>query len=211
MLARLADQGARLQLVDCVDTVHANLAVSDLRVTSGVRVAGVPLWMEVTVTNYSANPAQDVSVTLTEDGMARPAVVIEKIPAGKSVTRRFPVVFMTAGEHHISARLESDAVEADNVRFAVVETAQTAPVLIIDGDPRAADAFFLSTALAPGGKAKSGVSPLVESPRFLRDHALGRIRGDLSVEFRAARRNRIVGRSRPTCGPAAAWRFSWAS
>ena len=30
----------------------------------------------------------------------------------------------------------------------------------------------MSTALAPGGKAKSGVSPLVESPRFLRDHAL---------------------------------------
>ncbi len=128
VLARLADQGAQLQLVDCVDTVHANLAVSDLRVTSGVRVAGVPLWMEVTATNYSASPAQDVSVTLTEDGMARPAVVMEKIPAGKSVTRRFPVVFMTAGEHHISARLESDAVEADNVRFAVVETAHGAGV-----------------------------------------------------------------------------------
>ena len=54
----------------------------------------------------------------------------------------------------------------------MVEVAATAPVLIVDGDPQASDAFFLSTALSPGGKVKSGISPLIESPRFLRDHAL---------------------------------------
>ena len=171
-LARLQQQVARLQLVDCVDGAHTNLAIADLRVTAGVCAAGVPLWMEVTVTNYASGSAHDVSVTLAEDGLARPAVVIPQIPAGKSVTRRFPVVFATAGQHHVSAQLESDAVAADNVRYAVVEVAATAPVLIIDGDSQASDAFFLSTALSPGGKVRSGISPLIESPRFLRDHVL---------------------------------------
>ncbi len=172
-LARLEQQGARLQLVDCVDATHPNLAISDLSVASGVCAAGVPLWMELTVTNYaSATAAHDVSVTLAEDGLARPAVVIQQIPAGKSVTRRFPVVFTAAGQHRVSAQLDSDAVTADNVRYAVVEVTATAPVLIVDGDPQANDAFFLSTALSPGGKVKSGISPLIESPRFLREHAL---------------------------------------
>ncbi len=166
-LARLQQQGARLQLVDCVDGAHANLTIADLRVTSGVCAAGVPLWMEVTVTNYAAGIAHDVSVTLAEDGLARPAVVIPQIPAGKSVTRRFPVVFATAGQHHVSAQLESDAVAADNVRYAVVDVTATAPVLIVDGDPQTSDAYFLSAALSPGGKVRSGISPLIESPRFL--------------------------------------------
>ncbi|HTU27248.1 MAG TPA: BatA domain-containing protein [Pirellulales bacterium] len=171
-LARLEQQGAHLELVDCVETAHANLGIADLRITSGIRAAGVPLWMTVTVTNFASAPARDVSVTLAEDGLARPAVVIEQIPAGKSVTRRFPVVFAAAGQHRVSAQLESDAIAADNVRYAVVEVADTSPVLVIDGDPKASDATFLSTALSPGGKVKSGVSPLIESPRFLRDHAL---------------------------------------
>ena len=171
-LSRLQEQGAHLQLVDCVEGAHANLAIADLQVTSGICAAGVPLSMAVTVTNYSATPAHDVSVTLAEDGLARPAVVIQQIPAGKSVTRQFPVVFTTAGQHRVSAQLDSDAVTADNVRYAVVEVADTSPVLIVDGDPRGGDAIFLSTALSPGGKVKSGISPLIESPRFLRDHAL---------------------------------------
>ena len=171
-LARLQQQGAHLQLVDCVDGAHPNLAIADLSVTSGICAAGVPLWMSVTVTNYAVGPAHDVSVTLAEDGLAQPAVVIQQIPPGKSVTRRFPVVFATAGQHRVSAQLGSDAVAADNVRYAVVEVAATSPILIIDGDPRASDATFLSTALSPGGKVKSGISPLIESPRFLRDHAL---------------------------------------
>ncbi|HEX4144994.1 MAG TPA: BatA domain-containing protein [Pirellulales bacterium] len=171
-LTRLQQSGAHLQLVDCVDSAHPNLAIADLRVTSGVCTAGVPLWMAVTVTNYATGPAHDVSVTLAEDGLARPAVVIPQVPAGKSITRRFPVVFATAGEHRISAQLGSDAITADNVRYAVVDVSATSPVLIIDGDPRGGDAVFLSTAMSPGGKVKSGISPLIESPRFLRDHAL---------------------------------------
>lgn len=171
-LTRLQDAGSQLELVNCVDAAHANLAVTGLQAGSGVRAAGVPLWMEVSVANYASTPARDVPVLLEEDGVTRPAVVIQRIPAGKVVTRRFPVVFNTAGGHQVAARLQPDAVAADDVRYAVVELTATVPVLIVDGDARAQDAFFLSSALSPGGNIKSGLNPLVESPRFLRDHVL---------------------------------------
>ncbi len=171
-LARLQESGSQLQLVNCVDEAHGNLAIAGLQAGTGPRATGVPLWMEVAVANFGPSPARDVSVLLEEDGATRPAVVIERIPSGKVVKRRFPVVFAAAGQHQVTARLQADAVAADDVRYAVVDVSAAVPVLVIDGDPRAQDALFLTSALAPGGNAKSGLSPLVESPRFLRDHDL---------------------------------------
>ena len=171
-LERLNGKGMQVHLVNCVDNVHQNLAITGLRPGVGTRAAGVPLLVEVSVRNFGPNDARAVSVSLEEDGHARTPVVFEEIPAGKTATRRFPVLFATAGEHELVARLETDAVAADNSRSLVVDVPKTVEVLVIDGDARGADAFFLTSALAPGGKVSSGLSPLVESPRYLRDHAL---------------------------------------
>ncbi len=137
-----------------------------------MRAAGVPLLVEISVENFGTTPARQVSVSLEEDGHARSALVIEEVPAGKRVTRRFPSLFATAGEHEITARLQEDAVAADNVRSLVLEVPKSVDVLVIDGDARAGDAFFLSTALAPGGKITSGLKPQIEPPHYLRDHVL---------------------------------------
>ena len=171
-LRRLDDGGAQIHLINCVDAVHQNLAITALRPGPGTRAAGVPLLVEVTVRNFGTAGARGVSVSLAEDGHARPAIVLEDLPAGKSLSRRFPVLFTTAGEHEISARLQTDAVAADNLRSLVIDIPKAVDVLVIDGDARGQDAFFLSTALAPGGKITSGLKPIVESPRYLRDHAL---------------------------------------
>jgi hypothetical protein len=171
-LGRLSGTGAKLHLIDCVDAVHPNVAVSSLRCVPGTRAAGVPLLVEVSVRNFGPGNKERVSVSLTEDGHPRPAIVIEEIPAGRTVTRRVPVLFTTAGQHEVTARLETDAVEIDNARSLVVDMPKVANVLVIDGDSKAMDAFFLSSALAPGGKTASGLNPLVEMPRYLRDHAL---------------------------------------
>ncbi len=171
-LRRLDEAGGQIHLINCVDAVHPNLAIAALRPGAGTRAAGVPLLLEVAVRNFGAAAAKQVSVSLEEDGHARPAVVFEDVPAGKLVTRRFPVLFATAGEHEIIARLQTDAVAADNVRSLVIDVPAAVDVLVIDGDARGQDAFFLTTALAPGGKITSGLKPLVESPRYLRDHPL---------------------------------------
>jgi hypothetical protein len=171
-LEKLSAAGAQLYLVSTVDATRENLSLAALVPVPGVRAANVPLQMEVAVTNHGQTQAKNVTVLLEENGVARPALVIEEIPSGKTVSRRFPVVFPTAGEHLLKAQLESDPVDADNQRFAVVDVVSASPVLIIDGGPRGEDAFYLSTALAPGGKVNSGIKPVIESPRFLRDEPL---------------------------------------
>ncbi|MEX0677498.1 MAG: BatA domain-containing protein [Pirellulales bacterium] len=171
-LARLGEGGAQIHLISCVEGAHENLAIAALRPAAGTRAAGVPLLVEVTLRNFGPSDARGVSVSLEEDGHARPPIVFEEVPAGKIVTRRFPVLFATAGQHEIVARLQSDAVAADNNRALVVDVPKAVDVLVIDGDAKGEDAFFLATALTPGGKVTSGLRPLIESPGYLRDHPL---------------------------------------
>jgi hypothetical protein len=171
-LERLGNSGAQIHLVNCVDGAHENLAITALRATPGTRAAGVPMLVEVSLRNFGASDARGVSISLEEDGRARPPIVFEEVPAGQLATRRFPVLFATAGEHEVVARLQTDAVSADNHRALVVDLPMAVNILVIDGNAEAPDAFFLTTALAPGGKVASGLNPLVESTRYLRDHAL---------------------------------------
>ena len=173
-LERLRRSESRIELVACVDEPRPNLSIADLAVSSGVRARGVPLPMTVSVHNYGTVPARNVTVKLEEDGHPRPAVVIENIPPGKTVARQFEVQFATAGDHRVSALLESDAVATDNSRYAVVPVAATAPALIIDGGPRAEDAYFVALALAPGGGVATGLAPKVEPVSYLRSAELNK-------------------------------------
>ena len=169
---RLNDADTQLHLINCVPGVDQNLAITALRPGVGTRAAGVPLLVEVAVRNFGPNDARSVSVALEEDGKLRAPVVIDELPAGKTIVRRFPVMFATAGQHEVVARLESDAVAPDNSRSLVLDLPKVVDVLIIDGDAKASDAFFLAAALAPGGKVQSGLRPMIETPRYLRDQPL---------------------------------------
>ncbi len=173
-LERMQHAGAQIRLVNCVDAARPNLTIVSLRPVAGVRAAGVPLLMEVGVQNFSSATVKNASVRLEEDGQTRPSVDVEEIPPGKVVTRRFPVLFPTAGQHEVTARLQSDAVEVDNARYAVLDLAATVPVLIVDSDPKGEDAFFVGSALAPGGKVNSGLKPVIDTPRALRQGGLER-------------------------------------
>lgn len=159
--------GAELVLVHCVDAAHPNLAISRLAPAEGTRAAGVRLTMDVTVHNFGTAPARNVTVLLEEDERARPAVTIPEVPPRAAVTERFAVSFPTAGEHTVAAGLEEDAVAADNHRFSVVTLPASNPILLIDGDPDALDARFLSLALAPRGPVRTGIAPRIETPRYL--------------------------------------------
>ena len=86
-MLELNASGAQLQLIDCVDAERPNLSLSVLQPGLGIRAAGVPLKMEVGVTNYGPQTARDVSVQLAEDGRARPAVTIAVDSAGANGRR----------------------------------------------------------------------------------------------------------------------------
>jgi len=172
-LEKLSADGAEIHLVNCIDRARPNLAIASLAPSEGIRAAGVPWFMEVAVQNYGSEPAREVTVVLGEDGHGRPAVTLAEIPPGRIGKERFLVHFPTAGPHEITARLESDAVAADNYRYCVVDLPADVAVLVVDGDPQARDANYLSMALAPGGAVRTGVRPQIETPRFLSLKPLG--------------------------------------
>ena len=110
---------------------------------------------------------REVPVRLRQDDSPLPSLVVDEIAPGATETRRFPVNFPTAGEHQIVADLESDPVEVDNFRYAVLDLPLSVPVLVIDGDPKAVDARFLALAMAPGGAVRTGIDPVIETPSYL--------------------------------------------
>jgi hypothetical protein len=158
---------ADIHLIDCIDRMRPNLSIVSLQPEEGVRAAGVPWFMEVAVANNGPAAVKDVSVILSEDNRARPSISIAQIPAGRVAKERFQVNLPQGGGHSISARLESDAVAADNHRFYAIDLPSDLPVLLIDGDAKAKDAKFLEWLFNPGGAVKTGLRPTIELPRYL--------------------------------------------
>ncbi|MBN1393630.1 MAG: BatA domain-containing protein [Pirellulales bacterium] len=165
-LQRLGEGGVDLRLINCVDRARPNLSIESLSPAEGILAAGVPWFMDLTVRNYGPAPVADLVVTRSEDGHGQPSVSLAEIAPGKTAGDRFLVNFANAAPHDVTARLPSDAVEADNHRYATVDLPADLPVLVIDGGA-GRDARYLSFALAPGESVRTGVRPQIETPRFL--------------------------------------------
>jgi hypothetical protein len=160
---------AQIHLVRCVREARPNLAITSLVPDSGVRAAGVEMWMNVRVANYGDAPARGVIVKLEQDGDALPALVLDDIPARDEVSHKFRVQFAGTGAHWLTASLAPDAIAVDNRRYYACDLPAARPVLIIDGSPDGRDGHELSLALAPGGTVRTGWQPHVESASFLAD------------------------------------------
>lgn len=180
-LRQLAADGVTLRLVDCAgDGPATNLTVARLEVSGGVPAAGVLLPVEVEIRNDGPASVRDVALELREDGGGRPGVRIDEIPAGGVASRRFDVRFTTPGSHAIEAAVPGDALRADDVRRAVIDVADRVDVLVVDGATDSAgggtgsgDGFYVTTALAPGAGAATGLRPRVVPPATLAATDLG--------------------------------------
>lgn len=176
-LRRLVAAGVEIRFVDCgLDAgprAGGNLTLERLEMVGGVPAAGVIVPFEVTVRNDGAAVARDVVLDLREDGGPRPGATIAEIAPGGTATRRFDVRFTAVGPHLVEARLPADVLTPDDTRGVVIDVVDGVNALIIDGDPRGGgrdgDAFYVATALAPGGAAPTGIRPRIEQPRALAD------------------------------------------
>jgi hypothetical protein len=172
-LRRLADAGVTVRLVNAAPPgiTEANLGVDAVEVAGGVPATGAVVSCAVTVRNDGETAARDVRVGLREDGVGRPGARIAEILPGDVATARFDARFEAPGGHVIEAVLPADRLATDDSRTAVIDIAERADVLLVDGDPRgggrAGDAFYVATALAPGGAAATGLRPRVEPPAQL--------------------------------------------
>lgn len=182
LLRQIADAGGEIRFIDCsprpTATPRPNFSVESISLKGGVPAAGVVLPLEVTVRNHSSMPSGELQLDLREDGVPRPGLRFESIPAGAAASQRFDVRFPETGEHALQASLATDSVDVDNTRSAVVSIAESREVLLVDGatvpGERGGDAFYLASALAPGGGAPTGLSIQIDSQRALTRESLDR-------------------------------------
>jgi len=185
-LRALKDQDAEIELINCVKTRRANLAISALTADNDIRAAGVPLFMNVSVTNFGDEPVKKVQVKIRSiffdpdeevagdpqqaEGKPEelPTVLFNEIKPREAATSRVQVFFPQPGKHVVEAELQSDTVVTDNKRWSIVDFLAGVPVLVIDGDVTQKNAYFLNSAFEPGRK-NTGIRPEVQPASFLRD------------------------------------------
>ena len=181
---QLDASGAATEFIRLADTENANLAITALESSGSVRVAGIPLMMSLQVTNFGQEPARKVQINLksatypdeaTESVTAAgiqpslddlPEMLIEEIPAGESVTRRFPVYFTSPGQHAVHAALVADALPGDDASWVVARFSTSEKVLVVRAGPPA-ESRFMSIAMAPNGM--TGLQVDQANPAVLRD------------------------------------------
>lgn len=190
-LAARSGEGFRLRFIDCAPAAHPNLGVSDLKPREGIQAAGVPLLWEARITNFGTTPAQNVvlrpeifQMGMGEAGQTQtlPTVSAEEVPAGQSVVVTFPVTFPLEGAYGLRCTLPPDAVADDNQVNAALSVPSFEPVLVIDDSLDGSSSRFLRTALAPGDRVQTGVSPRVENARFLSTNDLSAFRSIYLVD-----------------------------
>lgn len=186
-LRQIERSPAEIQLVGCVKSTQQNLGIIDIRPANETQAAGVPLFVDVSVKNFSRELARNVQLkvrtkffdpemqqTDTPENLAvtpveLPTILIEEIEAGQTVTRRSEAYFPKPGRHVIETTLEDDPVGADNSRWCVVDFPEDEPVLVVDGSTEQHHAYFLESVFMPGGRANTGIRPEINTAAFLRD------------------------------------------
>ncbi len=187
LLSDLEKADAQIHLVNCCRNAHGNLAITNLAPTEETRASGVPLFMNVAVTNFGDETAENVQLRIrtyfypssrqqrptidhpTSKIDESPMLQIERIEPGETAVQRVQVFFPKAGKHVVEAILPDDTVVADNRRWCVVEFPEFESVLVVDGDPNGRNAFYVDAIFQPGQRARTGIRPEVESTVFLRD------------------------------------------
>ena len=173
---------------------------------------GVPWFMEVAVQNFGPAAAQDVPVR-PQRRRPRPAGGHHSRDSARagSVKERFSgAVSAKGGWHAISARLESDAVAADNYRYCVIDLPADLPVLLVDGDANATRREIPELALGSGRLGATGMQPPIETPRYLSTKPLGGFPTINLAEYRPARQIGGHGPGKIRRPTAAGSPFSWA-
>jgi hypothetical protein len=155
---------ARTIFVDVGQDGIGNLAVTRLGLGAPLATVGAVMPIAVTVHNFSSEARDSVRLELCV-GKARAAAAdppLEMRVAQQIVVRAnrgpnffsFPYRFTTPGEYVLQVRLESDALELDDARSAVLTVKPSVPVMVVDGKPAARESFdsgaeWLRVALNP--------------------------------------------------------------
>jgi len=154
-----------LTLVPCGS--EENAGVQQLELASGVLRMGAMVQFQAIVRNYGRGPRSAGQVTLLLNEQAVDRRAIEPLATGASTTVRFSAMLSQPGINRLVAKLNDDALAADDKCHAVINVRQSLRVLCVDGDPLerpdAKASMWVATALAPTSFDSSEVRPLVDT------------------------------------------------
>lgn len=131
-----------------------NLAVTELRLASGLSPAKQPLRFEAKVSNLGKEEARNTRVSLAVGGeQPTDEFTIDSLAAGATKSVTMFAKLREAGFHSLTARIAEDRQPADDRRTVAVRAIKEVKVLLVDGEPgnepRDGETFFLQHALVP--------------------------------------------------------------
>jgi hypothetical protein len=119
-----------------------NVSVIGLTLADPLAVTGTRTTLTATVHNFGSQGRSKLRVELLAAGgngtTDRPHVVRQEtvaVAAGGAATVNFPYEFRSAGDYVFQARIEGDALQADDVRSLSVTARDNYPVLVVNGKP----------------------------------------------------------------------------
>ncbi|NUQ48089.1 MAG: hypothetical protein HUU22_18910 [Phycisphaerae bacterium] len=172
-LVDLADAGRslRLVLIDVSAASPGNMAVTDVRPLSPQIAAGVPTRVAVEVANFSGADQSGLELAVSVADQMLPPVPLGTLRSGGVTRETLEVTFPRVGADYVRVALNLpttqdqraaavNGVTLDDQRAAACRVLEGVRVLVINGDPNPDsfrdEAFLLTTALRPEGRAFSG-------------------------------------------------------
>lgn len=133
-----------------------NLAITDLRIEAAPEIGPRGKAFTITVRNFGEEAVAHLPTELEVGGEVVAKGFVD-VPALGAATKRLLHRFPGGGTFAGSARIEGDALEADDARSFVAHVQRDVRVLLVNGAPSSVryrdEAFFVETALRAGGHA----------------------------------------------------------
>ena len=159
--AKLLRERAAIYMVRCGMAVPKNVAVIDVRAERGIPHTGTRTPFMVLIRNSGTEAVRDLTVTLEVDGRAfdKDSQSLPIIGAGETKAVTLTAKLDTAGWRTLSARVESDDLDADNRLDQMLSVRERTRVLVVDGAPNdrqpdRSSSYFLMHALRPVEEAR---------------------------------------------------------
>ncbi len=125
---------------------HANVAVTDVQVTSRIVEVGQPVQMTATLVNYSSEPMNGYVASVFVQG-ERVAQATTTLEPGVETTVEFTATPQQRGWLVGAVEIEDDAFAYDNTRYFTLHVPRERELLVVRGEEQSTE--YLDLALSP--------------------------------------------------------------
>lgn len=139
-------ENVRTYLVPIGSRVHANVAVTAVRVESRIIEVGQPVRLAATLVNYGTEPVEGYVASVFLEGR-RLAQATANLAPGVPTTVHFTATPQSRGWLSGVVQIEDDAFSYDNERYFTVHVPERRRILVVRGEGQ--DTDFLQLALSP--------------------------------------------------------------